>query len=717
MGYGARPEDWDYLDMIEELTEDLLPVVSDPNAEISEKSKLKTLGKVPSQYGGGKKVVGIGKWTQRRSSAAQVALWSQEPDYGICIQTRRLRALDIDVEGDEVGAIVSFIAKRLPGCSVRVRKNSGKCLFAFYCTYGGAEDKDFSKRTVKVDGGMVEFLATGQQFIAAGTHPSGARYEWVPGGEMVFPTLSPKEFESLWSDLVEEFGIEKEKRKAERMRGESFAVVDPIVEQLDVLDWGNDGQAHIECPFAHEHTTESTASSTSYFPAGTGGYKHGHFVCLHAHCDGRSDAEFMEALDITTLGANAFDPLPALIDDNGVEVLDLPPFERTKNGQPMATVNNVALALARADVCGVDIAYDVFAGEIMFGDRPLEDTDYFELRRRLEAGQGFKAVSSQMMREAVHYVASKNCVDVARDWIKALEWDGVNRLESFFIDYMGCEDTRLTREAGLYLWSAMAGRVLAPGCKADIVPILIGAQGLMKSTAIAAMSPVDEWFTEVSFDENEDNRLRRIKGKVLAEIGEMRGLWASALENVKAFVTRQQDSWVPKYKEQAVIYRRRCMFIGTSNHYDILNDSTGNRRFLPLEVGVESDIDLEGIRRDKDLLWAEAAALFRRGGVQFAEVEKMLEAHNDNYRAAEPWEEMISDWLYKADLDGVRPADWNHGVSVNDVLVCAIGLSKAQINSGQSRKASECLRVLGLQKKKVRVNSTQTRRWFVKANN
>jgi hypothetical protein len=171
--WGAPPEAWAHFVKLGFLA-DLLPVVSNPEARISPLSTLKGLGKTPSVYNRDGLVIGVGKWTDRQTTAEDVARWSANPDYGICVQTRRLRAIDIDVDDHEKAHEIARHFERSLGklLARRWRKNSGKCLLAF--TMPG----DFHKRSFKVEGGLVEFLANGQQFVAVGTHPSGARYEW-----------------------------------------------------------------------------------------------------------------------------------------------------------------------------------------------------------------------------------------------------------------------------------------------------------------------------------------------------------------------------------------------------------------------------------------------------------------------------------------------------------------------------------------------------------
>ena len=189
--WGALPKEWDkFIDL--GLTEDILPLVCNPDAKIDPKSKMKKVGKTPSVYNQSGLVAGFGSWTEKTSNVSQVACWRKQADYGICIQTRLVRALDIDVPDEELaGLIRSFVQKQIEEAvgrkaPVRYRKDSGKCLVAFIC-HG-----EFGKRTVRVDGGIIEFLANGQQFVAAGVHQSGARYRWKwKSGE--FPVLSLKQ--------------------------------------------------------------------------------------------------------------------------------------------------------------------------------------------------------------------------------------------------------------------------------------------------------------------------------------------------------------------------------------------------------------------------------------------------------------------------------------------------------------------------------------------
>jgi len=683
------------------LGSDLLPVVSNPGAVISPDSKMKELGKTPSRYNPKGQAVGIPGWTDHQASDADLARWAKDGDLGICLQTRTVRALDIDVADFDLSKnIRAFILMHLgQALPCRSRANSGKLLLAF--TLPG----DMPKRKMVVEGGIVEFLATGQQFIAVGTHPSGTRYEWLDGLPDAFPELDIAQFGALWSALAERFAIEpvEQGTVSMRKRGDTVAMRDDVADYLRqhklVLGTDRDGALLVKCPWDGDHSTGTPGDgSTVFFPAGTNGYERGHFKCLHGHCTSKGDSDFEHAIGFLeqdfAVVAEPDEPAP------------LPPYKRDGKGKIEASIGNVVMALVRPDVCGMQIKYDEFRDEIMWaaeGDdqwAAFTDSDYSRLRIRIER-KGFKAVGRELIRDAVLLVADEHPFDSAQTWLDQQTWDGVPRVETFLSTYFGAADTPYTRAVGKYLWTALAGRVITPGVKADMVPILVGGQGVGKSTGVAAMVPANDFFTEVSFHEKEDDLARRMRGRLLGEIGELRGLHTRELETIKAFITRTHESWVPKYREFATSFPRRIVFIGTTNKDEFLADETGNRRWLPVAV---SQADVEAIRRDRLQLWAEGRVMYDLVGIDYQDAERLAGAIHDDHTIRDSWEEAVSQWLDEPDaLTGETPRTRNF-LRVGDVLRGALGFDTRHVNRREEIRAGAVLRGLGYVRKKSRVD-------------
>lgn len=312
MRYGADQSDWSQFTLLLGLEQDLLPVISNPNATISPASALKKIGQIPSLYTVDRKVVGLSRWTERQSTAQDIAKWSVEPDYGICLQTRRARALDCDITDPDLAAqVFSWINTHSPvELPVRGRSNASKFLMPFRLP------GDFAKRVLRLpngnEGDKIEFLATGQQFVAVGTHPSGVRYEWRGGLPTEIPALTAEQFETLWLGLKQTFKASETKedfseRKPAGGDIDDEATLTFLEKAGAVLGWSQKGSAYVTCPFKSGHSKEGDKTETIYFPKGLRGYTSGHFKCMHASCAGYSDDDFLTALGYW---ADQFDVVP-----------------------------------------------------------------------------------------------------------------------------------------------------------------------------------------------------------------------------------------------------------------------------------------------------------------------------------------------------------------------------------------------------------------------
>ena len=719
IAHGATRADWNHFSSRLGLTADLLPVVSNPDAKIHPASAMKDLGKTPSRYNDGM-VVGIGKWTSMQATPAQVEAWSSEPDYGICLQTRRVRAIDIDIADSARAAEVEELIGY--GCGVlpkRFRSNSGKCLLVFDMP------GEFSKRVIKTPHGIIEFLATGQQFIAAGTHPSGVRYEWAGGMPSAVPALTPAEFEVLWQALQDLFGVEggssTGKAAAALVRPRSVVdVADPMVGWLDengwVTGWAQDGRVDVRCPWADGHSSDTGPSSTSYYPAGVGGFAQGHFKCLHASCAGRTDGDFVQA---TGYGASEFEVLPA-----APESELLPAFARDKAGKIKPLRGNLELALTRSDLCGLQIRKDTFRGEIMLAPngteawRSITDSDYTDLCKRMEFGHtGFGHIPKDLIREMVNNVAEHNQFDSAQHWLNGLAWDGVPRVEKFLSKHLGAADTPYTRAVGRYLFSALAGRVLQPGVKADMVPVLVGPQGAGKSTVVAALAPSPDAFLELDLGKADDDQAREMRGVLMVELGELKGLRVKEQAALKSFISRPTDTWVEKYKEHAIRYSRRSVFMGTTNSQEFLSDDTGNRRWLPVEVAGHTTVEAVGaagaaVARDRDQLWAEGAVMFKQSGIAWQEAERLARAEHAKFETVEPWAAAIGGWLSSNDMfDEGQPRRGDVPFTTEEVLIGAVRIDLKAITDVSRKRVAAVLRRLGFVDHRQQVGKERATRW------
>lgn len=295
--FGAYKYEWDTcVDYIG--TRDLIPIVSDPNVPIAPNSKMKGIGKTPSVISTYGYAMGLKGWTELEATDTDVTHWKTIKQYGIGIHCRYIKALDIDIEDfytviDLLSIINSQIA--LPGTKLpfRSRENTSRILIPF------KSNVDFGKITIadkNDESNKVEILSTGNQFVAYGTHTSGARYVWSqPDWPVAIPLLDSAAIENLVKVIHEYLGgkITRANTPKTRAVGESTydnstLLADPIFKALNdkgmVFSEREPGIFDIECPFDSQHSKgEPGDSSTQYFASGTNGYSESKIHCLHTH--------------------------------------------------------------------------------------------------------------------------------------------------------------------------------------------------------------------------------------------------------------------------------------------------------------------------------------------------------------------------------------------------------------------------------------------------
>lgn len=733
--FGASRETWLYWDLILGLGADLLPVVCEPNLPISPTSALTSYGKVPSRFDSKGCVVGFPKWTQHQASDADLEKWSADSRLGICLQTRRVRAIDVDVDSDLSDLIFAAI-DQLHFLPRRYRKNSKKFLLLFEM------EGDYSKQVLQTAGGAIEFLATGQQCVVAGHHPSGVPYEWEGGLDRVMiPALDELDFDHLMGMLEKTFGNGNRWSAGRSAKSRVGERVSGLVEGDDVCRYlrekglvigDHSDRLDVACPWVAEHTTGGDQSASSYFPAGTGGFATGAYKCLHAHCMGRDVEDFLDAIGWTLDG---FSDISTGVDGATVEdfvgspgaseggaktsPLSEPRFLRNPSTNAIKVlVKNVVEALRHPEWCKLMVRYDTFRSVVMIGPpescRPIRDRDSTGLNILLaERGFGPGAVSNDMIERAIDFVAHEREFDAAIEWLRSLTWDGVPRVESFCHHYLMAEDTPYHRAVSRYWWTSHAGRVLVPaGVQADASIILVSQQGTGKTQLIKAISPKPEYQGTINLSGDHYNRIREMRGRVVIELAELQGLKSRDAESIKAIISAMGDTFVDKWEKHAQDVVRRCVFIGSSNNDDFLSDPTGNRRFLPVYVGNPQDV--EGLTRDRDQLWAEGAVRFDAlGGVDWREAQALVLAEHCKFEEIDAWEERVFEWLDQPGNWIVR-ASATPFVTAHHVLREAIHMDTQRQGMRDMHRIGRILVRYGLVKVNNKVEGHQTKIWVRK---
>jgi predicted P-loop ATPase len=239
--------------------------------------------------------------------------------------------------------------------------------------------------------------------------------------------------------------------------------------------------------------------------------------------------------------------------------------------------------------------------------------------------------SDRDLRAAIDMVAHENAFHPVRDYLDGTVWDGVSRVETLFIDYLGCEDNAYHREAArLFLLGAVT-RIFEPGHKFDFVPILEGLQGKRKSTFIRILGR--SWSCELEGDFHDAKAMvEKMQGAWICEIAELQGFSKSDVTTIKGFISRVRDKVRLAFERRARSFPRQCVFMGSTNEREYLRDATGGRRFWPIACTV-AEIDTDRLARCIDQIWAEATAKYRSMRDLYTHADLPLYLQNDDAAA------------------------------------------------------------------------------------
>ena len=251
---------------------------------------------------------------------------------------------------------------------------------------------------------------------------------------------------------------------------------------------------------------------------------------------------------------------------------------------------------------------------------------------------------------AVAKVADDRSYHPIREMFASLpEWDGVKRVDTLLVDYLGAEDNELVRAMTRKTLCAAYRRVMEPGVKFDTMLVLNGPQGIGKSTLIARLG--GEWYSDSLnlSDMNDKTAAEKLQGYWILEIGELAGMKKADIDKVKAFISRQDDKYRAAFGRRVTPHPRQCVFFGTTNSENgYLRDITGNRRFWDVCVtgkGRMKPWDMDGDTVSQ--IWAEVMVIADSGETLHLDERLEKEASKVQRRAMEKDERegLVRDYL------------------------------------------------------------------------
>lgn len=359
-----------------------------------------------------------------------------------------------------------------------------------------------------------------------------------------------------------------------------------------------------------------------------------------------------------------------------------------KTMQIAKSIKNIRIAFAKM---GVTLRYDQFALqeeiEGLKGFGPLlDDAALNRLWIELDQRFGLRPPLTTLFATVVGDTAQTNRHHPVKDYLAGLKWDGVPRVDTWLINYGGAKDTKYVRAVSALPLLAAVRRIRQPGCKFDEMLVLEGDQGSGRSSAVRTLAVRDDWFLDsVPFNLDPQKVIERLSGKWILEAAELSGIRKADIEHYKQFLSSPGESARPAYGRKKMNAPRQCVFIGTTNDEQYLRDETGNRRNWGVKLA--GKFDIEGLKRDRDQLWAEAA--FREAAGESIRLDESLwpaaEKEQKSRMVSDPFDDPLKQAL----------GEWLNG-KISSLSVWAIlDIPVGQRTVAAEKRASEAMKRLG----------------------
>ena len=377
-------------------------------------------------------------------------------------------------------------------------------------------------------------------------------------------------------------------------------------------------------------------------------------------------------------------------------------FTLATSGFPLATLDNAVSALEKSEQLRGIVWFDEFLGRMITNrdgpPREWEDHDNTWFQLWMQRVAGIERFPKEPAVNAIKLVAKWNRRNCVTEWLESLEWDGVERISSFFNRAYGAAPTDYTAAVSRNFWVSIAARSFDPGCQVDNMVVLEGGQGSFKSSSLKAIA--GPWFADMQETARNAKAFAEIlQGKMLIEIAELDSFSRTDMNTVKRIISARDDRYRDSYGDAAKDHPRRCVLVGTTNEDRWNKDHTGARRFWPIRCG-RGFIDIEWIRESREQLFAEAVMSYRRGDHWYITPDEETRLEQLARYDDDPWQQWIEAYL-----------ESRTETTVNAISEDVLDIPRGQLDKPKEQRIAKTLRHIGWERRVVRRDGKIIRVW------
>jgi len=364
------------------------------------------------------------------------------------------------------------------------------------------------------------------------------------------------------------------------------------------------------------------------------------------------------------------------------------------SGRVLPSEENIRTILKYDPRIADSIQYNVFNDRLLYEGAEIDTEILTNIRFWMADAYNMRnkfgnLVCEKTLETVLRWYGHQKSIDPLKIYLNGLKWDGQERLKSLFPSYFGSIKTDLIEEIGIRWAISCVARGLKGGAKVDTVLVLVGKQGIKKSTALRALAGAD-LFSDSHLDirSKEAYQLIHSSGVWIWELAELQAIKTRDAENVKMFLSSQRDRYRPSYGRHPVTKDRRVIFCATTNEISFLSDDE-NRRFWPVEVG---NIAINDLIQDRDQIWAEAVHRYKNREAWWLDDEfnTPLKNHQESFYIEDPWEKVCREILNDPK---------NEGATLDEVFE-SLELPQRDRHKGNVRRLVKIFQGIGCSKKR-----------------
>ena len=294
----------------------------------------------------------------------------------------------------------------------------------------------------------------------------------------------------------------------------------------------------------------------------------------------------------------------------------------------------------------------------------VDDTSLSRMCSYLSEMYGIELSINSLIDRMLRPTAPERAYHAVKEFIMREKWDGKPRVDTLLIDYLGADDTPLTRAVTRKWMAGAVGRALdtdpddGEGIKFDYCLVLYGEQGTGKSTFAETLA--SRWRGAISFADAKKEQYETLQRSWIVEIPEFKGMKMADTDAVKDLISSRSDNFRAAYARQWNKNPRHSVLIGSTNNEHFLKDVSGNRRFWVVKVtgGIGVRHWRDRLKAETGQIWAEAYAIYKAGEPLLLsdELDSLMRSYAENFNEVmgDPLRDYLAEWL-----EIPLPPDWD----------------------------------------------------------